>query len=126
MAVWPASEHFIVSGWERALARQIEIVGKSGNRYRYTALEEDRILPTAGANYVICKPGSLGVEVLFVGETDSLARAAWRDQLAKAKDVYGDDADVMIRLNVRSAVRVAEQDDLIEEHSPPMNAEARA
>ena len=58
--------------------------------------------------------------------TDSLARTAWRDQLAKAKDVYGDDADVMTRLNVRSAVRVAEQDDLIEEHSPPMNAEARA
>lgn len=106
------------------MARQIEIVGKSGNRYRYTALEEDRVLPTAGANYVICKLGSRGVEVLFVGETDSLARVAWRDQLAKAKDVYGD-ADVMTRLNVRSAVRVAEQDDLIEEHSPPMNAETR-
>jgi len=108
------------------LARQIEIAGKSGNRYRYTALEEDRVLPPAGANYVICKPGSQGVDVLFVGETDSLARTAWRDQLAKAKDVYGDDADVMTRLNVRSAVRVAEQDDLIEEHSPPMNTEARA
>ena len=108
------------------MARQIEIAGKSGNRYRYTALEEDRILPPAGANYVICKPTSQGVDVLYVGETDSLARTVWRDQLAKAKDVYGDDADVLTRLNVRSAVRLAEQDVLIEEHQPPMNAEARA
>ena len=108
------------------MARQIEIAGKSGNRYRYTALEEDRVLPPAGANYVICKPGAQGVDILFAGETDSLARIEWRDQLAKAKDVYGDDADVLTRLNVRSAVRVAEQDDLIEEHRPPMNTEARA
>ncbi|MDF2900395.1 MAG: hypothetical protein K0Q62_454 [Phenylobacterium sp.] len=108
------------------MARQIDIAGKSGVRYRYTALEEDRTLPPAGANYVICKPGSAGVDVLFVGETDSLARTAWREQLAKAKDVYGDDADVLTRLNVRSAVRQAEQDDLIEEHRPPMNVEARA
>lgn len=108
------------------MARQIEIAGKSGNRYRYTALEEDRILPPAGANYVICKPTPQGVDVLYVGETDSLARTVWREQLIKAKDVYGDDADVLTRLNVRSAVRLAEQDDLIEEHQPPMNAEARA
>ena len=106
--------------------RHVEIAGKSGALYRYSALEEDRVLPPAGANYVICKPADRGIDILFVGETDSLARTAWRDQLAKAKDVYGDDADVMTRLNVRSAVRVAEQDDLIEEHSPPMNAEARA
>ena len=62
---------------------------------------------------------------LVMGE-DSLARTVWRKQLVKAKDVYGDDADVLTRLNVRSAVRLAEQDDLIEEHQPPMNAEARA
>ena len=87
------------------MARQIEIAGKSGNRYRYTALEEDRVLPPAGANYVICKPGSQGVDVLFVGETDSLARTAWRDQLAKAKDVYGDDADVLGRFARRPVLR---------------------
>ena len=33
---------------------------------------------------------------------------------------------MLTRLNVRSAVRQAEQDDLIEEHRPPMNVEARA
>jgi len=108
------------------LARQIEIVGKSGNLYRYTALEEDRILPPAGANYVICKPAAKGVDILYAGETDSLARLAWRDQLARARDTYGDDADVLTRLNVRSAVRLAEQEDLIEEHQPPMNSGAHA
>ncbi|WP_374658170.1 hypothetical protein [Phenylobacterium sp.] len=107
------------------MARQIEIVGKSGNLYRYQALEEDRILPPAGANYIICKPAGKGVNILYAGETDSLARLAWRDQLAQARDVYGEDADVLTRLNVRSAVRVAEQEDVIEEHQPPMNREAR-
>lgn len=122
----PASER-LQEGRERALARQVEIVGKSGNLYRYTALEEDRILPPAGANYIICKPAAgKGVDILYAGETDSLARLAWRDQLAHARDQYGDDADVLTRLNVRSAVRVAEQEDVIEEHQPPMNREARA
>lgn len=121
----PASEH-LLQGRERALARQIEIAGKSGAVYRYTALEEDRVLPPAGANYVICKPADCGVDLLFVGETESLSRVAWREQLAQARETYGDDADVMTRLNVRSAVRQAEQDDLIEEHRPPMNHEARA
>jgi len=108
------------------LARQIDIAGKSGNLYRYTALEEDRILPPAGANYVICKPADKGVDILFVGETESLARLSWREQLAKARETYGDEADVLTRLNVRSVVRQAEQEDLIEAHRPPMNREARA
>ena len=108
------------------MARQIEIVGKSGALYRYTSLDEERILPPAGANYVICKPAGKGVDILYAGETDSLARLAWRDVLAKARDVYGPEADVLTRLNVRSAVRVAEQEDLIEEHQPPMNSEQRA
>ena len=105
------------------MTRQIEIVGKSGNRYRYTSLEEDRILPPAGANYVIAKVSPKGVDIFYVGETDSLARTVWREQLAKAKDVYGSEADVLTRLNVRSAVRHAEQEDLIEEYQPPMNAQ---
>ncbi|MBB3889507.1 hypothetical protein GGQ61_000204 [Phenylobacterium haematophilum] len=104
--------------------RHVEIAGKSGALYRYSVLEEDRVLPPAGANYVICKPADRGVDILFVGETDSLARIAWREQLAYARDTYGDDADVLTRLNVRSAVRLAEQEDLLEEYRPPMNAGA--
>ncbi len=103
------------------MTRQIEIAGKSGNRYRYTSLEQDRLLPPAGANFIIAKPAGQGVEVLFAGETDSLSRATWREPLAEAKSRFGDDVDVLTRLNVRSAVRREEQDDVIEEHQPPMN-----
>ncbi|HEY9236835.1 MULTISPECIES: hypothetical protein [Phenylobacterium] len=108
------------------MTRQIEIAGKSGVLYRYTALDEERILPPAGANYVICKPAAKGVDILFVGETESLSRLTWREQLAQARETYGDDADVMTRLNVRFVVRQAEQEDLIEAYRPPMNREARA
>lgn len=103
------------------MTRQIEITGKSGNRYRYTQLEVDRTLPPAGANFILAKPAGQGVEVLFAGETDSLSRATWRDQLSEAKSRFGDDVDVLTRLNVRSAVRREEQEDVIEEHHPPMN-----
>lgn len=103
------------------MTRQIEITGKSGNRYRYTALEQDGMLPPAGANFIIAKPAAQGVEVLFAGETDSLSRATWRAPLTEAKSRFGDDVDVLTRLNVRSAVRREEQEDVIEEHHPPMN-----
>lgn len=104
------------------MTRQIEITGKSGARYRYQSIEPDRMLPPAGANFIIAKPSSGNdVEILFAGETDSLSRAPWREPLAEARDRFGDDVDVLTRLNVRSAVRRAEQDDVIEEHQPPMN-----
>jgi hypothetical protein len=107
------------------LTRQIEIAGKSGARYRYQSLDPDRMLPPAGANFILAKPAGAGVEILFAGETDSLSRAPWREPLAEARSRFGDDVDVMTRLNVRSAVRRAEQDDVIEEHQPPMNREMR-
>lgn len=102
------------------MTRQIEIVGKSGARYRYTALEEERILPASGANYVIARVTDEGPSILFAGETDNLSRAAWREPLARAKEQYGD-ADILMRLNVTSAIRRAEQEDVVEEHHPPMN-----
>ncbi|OYW91196.1 MAG: hypothetical protein B7Z13_13155 [Caulobacterales bacterium 32-67-6] len=55
------------------LARQLDFVGKSGANYRYTALEDDRIPPTAGANYIIAETGQ-GAEVrlLYAGETENV------------------------------------------------------
>ena len=32
------------------MSRQIDLAGASGARYRYTAMEENRFLPPAGAN----------------------------------------------------------------------------
>lgn len=103
------------------MTRQIEITGKSGTRYRYTALEQDRLLPPAGANFIIARASGQQVEVFFAGETDSLSRATWREPLNEARSRFGDDVDVLTRLNVRSAVRRAEQEDVVEEYQPPMN-----
>ena len=55
------------------MSRQIEFAGKSGARYRYTPLEEDRFVPPAGANYVIAELTPEGPSVVYAGETDNLA-----------------------------------------------------
>lgn len=102
------------------MARQFEIAGKSGARYRYTSLEEDRFLPPAGANFVIARLTKEGPTVIYAGETDNLASQAWRDALAKARADYAD-AKVLTRLNVTRAIREAERVDLIEQHQPPLN-----
>ncbi|MFN3513681.1 MAG: hypothetical protein ACK41C_11580 [Phenylobacterium sp.] len=107
------------------MTRQIEIAGKSGTRYRYTALDQDRLLPPAGANFILARTSGEGVEVLFAGETDSLSGATWRQPLEEARSRFGDDVDILTRLNVRSAVRRDELEDVVEEHHPPMNARRR-
>ncbi|WP_309606114.1 hypothetical protein [Phenylobacterium sp.] len=106
------------------MSRQFELAGKSGARYRYSALEEERFLPPAGANFVIARLTKEGATVIFAGETDNLANQVWRQALEKARGAYAD-AAVLTRLNVTRAVREAERVDLIEEHQPPMNLAAR-
>jgi hypothetical protein len=102
------------------LTRQIEFAGKSGARYRYTPLEEDRFLPSQAANYVIARLTKEGAAVIYAGETDNLANQSWREALAKARADYPG-AKILTRLNVTRAIRQAELGDLIEEHQPPMN-----
>jgi hypothetical protein len=105
------------------LTRPYELAGKSGARYRYTSLEEERFLPPAGANFVIAKMSKEGPTVVYAGETDNLASQTWREALDKARAAYGE-AAILTRLNVTRAVREAERCDLIEQHQPPMNAGA--
>ena len=102
------------------MTRQIELAGKSGSRYRYTRLEEERFLPSAGANYVIAQLTPEGTTLVYAGETDNLANQTWRQALDAARKTYAD-AKILTRLNVTRAVRKAEQDDLIQEYQPPMN-----
>ncbi len=105
------------------LARQLDLVGKSGSVYRYTTVEEDRILPTSGANYVIAGVGEDGeTRVLYVGETESVINADWREQLEVARAHWAD-AEMLLRLNVLRAIREAEQIDLVEAYRPPLNPE---
>ena len=103
--------------------RQIEFAGKSGARYRYTPLEEDRYAPPAGANFVIADLSSKGANIVYAGETDNLANQAWRGPLEEARKTYAN-ARVLMRLNVTRAIREAEQADLVEQYHPPMNGQA--
>jgi uncharacterized protein related to proFAR isomerase len=102
------------------LSRQLEFAGKSGARYRYTPLEEDRFLPPAGANYVIAQETEEGLRLIYAGETDNLANQTWRAPLDAARESFGD-AKLLTRLNVTRAIREAERSDLIEAYNPPMN-----
>lgn len=104
----------------RVLTRPIELAGKSGARYRYTPLEEERFLPPAGANYVIAELTKEGARVVYAGETDNLANQTWRSDLERARETYAK-ARVLTRLNVTRAVREAERQDLIEQYQPPLN-----
>jgi len=102
------------------LTRQIDFAGKSGTIYRYTELDESRPLPPAGANFVLAEVTDRGVGIVYVGETDNLAKGEWRSRLAEARERYKR-VEVLTRLNVRSAVRQTELEDLTEQHRPPMN-----
>jgi uncharacterized protein related to proFAR isomerase len=102
------------------LNRQIELAGKSGARYRYSPLEEDRFAPPAGANYVIAELTADGASIVYAGETDNLANQSWRETLEEARKTYVH-ATVLTRLNVTRAVREAEREDLVEQYHPPMN-----
>ena len=106
------------------MTRQFELAGKSGARYRYSSMEEERFLPPAGANFVIAKVTKEGATLIYAGETDNLANQTWRSALEKARAAHGE-AAVLTRLNVTRAVREAERTDLIEQHQPPMNVGAR-
>ena len=103
------------------MARQLDFVGKSGTTYRYTALEADRIPPTAGANYVIAElnPGA-EARVLYAGETENVMGSGLAARLEEVRERWRD-AELLLRLNVRRAVRQAEQDDLIAGLAPPLN-----
>ena len=107
------------------MSQQIEFVGKSGARYRYTTLDEDRFLPPAGANYVLAHKVGQARTIVLAGETDNLAGRAWRDQLQEAKERFGD-VEVLTRLNVKSAVRREELADMIGGYEPAMNLGERS
>ncbi|MBA4793828.1 hypothetical protein [Phenylobacterium sp.] len=105
------------------MARQLDLVGKSGTVYRYTTVEEDRILPTSGANYVIAGFGEDGeTRIFYAGETESVINADWRDPLETARQHWSN-AEMLLRLNVLRAIREAEQNDLVEAYRPPLNPE---
>jgi len=103
------------------LTRQIDFTGKSGAVYRYTILEDERFLPPVGANFIVAEVEGQGARVLFVGETESLSARAWEPMVESARRP-GVRVEVLTRLNVRSAIRREECEDLVQSYAPPLNA----
>ncbi|MDX9998295.1 MAG: hypothetical protein WCY15_01710 [Phenylobacterium sp.] len=104
------------------MSRRIVFAGRSGAEYSYSPLTpQERLRPIAG-NWVVVRTGGPKSQILAAGETDNLARMPWEPLLMRAVEDHGE-AEVLIRLNVRSAIRREELEDLIAAHRPPLSLE---
>jgi hypothetical protein len=93
------------------MAERIEFFGKSGQGYTFQRTADQRYLPATGANWVIANRSRTGWEIVSAGETDNLARETWRPALNAALGSHPK-AETLYRLNVTSAMRRAELEDL--------------
>lgn len=101
---------------------RIVFAGRSGAEYSYTPLTpQERLRPVAG-NYVLARLNGNRGEIVAAGETDNLSRMDWRDLLERGRMLHGA-TDILVRLNVRSAIRRDELEDLLAAHQPPMSLE---
>jgi len=98
---------------------QIDLRGASGAVYRYRVDNPARPADAAGGLFVYVRRTDDALEVLYAGETDSLARAEF-EQWPRAVAEYGA-THLMTRLHVSSAARSQELDDLIDALKPVMN-----
>ncbi|WP_091742833.1 hypothetical protein [Phenylobacterium immobile] len=102
------------------MSRQIDVAGKSGARYRYAPLDEDRFLAPSGANYLIGEDSEDGLKIIYAGETENLSNRPWQAALDEARRDRAA-AYILTRLNVTRSIRVSEQADIVAQHAPPMN-----
>ena len=104
------------------MSRPIVFSGTSGAEYSYSPLTpQERLRPLAG-NYVIARIERGEATVIAAGETDNLSRMPWQEMMSRAVILHGA-TDILVRLNVRGAVRRVELEDLVEAHQPPMSLE---
>lgn len=95
---------------------QIDLQGASGAIYRYRLAENAEPKTPIGGNFAYLAADG---EVLFLGETNSLAGGAQRMWPA-ALAAYGA-AYLFVRFNVSASIRRHEQDDLLAALRPVMN-----
>jgi len=101
------------------MTRQIDFAGQSGTLYRYKAFDEMRPIPPGGANFVYVKWVNDAPKIVYAGETDSLHRSVF-ETWDEAQKGFGA-TEIFARLNITGAVRRTEHDDIVAQHSPPMN-----
>jgi hypothetical protein len=98
---------------------QIDCRLESGEHLRFSLFKEGRPLSPMGGNYLYVKDGEDGPRIIFAGQTDNLAlhaQARW----GEGQDKFGLDG-LYTRLNITTAVRKREHQDLLEALDPPMN-----
>ena len=98
---------------------QIDCRLESGEHLRFSLFKEGRPLSPMGGNYLYVKDGEDGPRIIFAGQTDNLAlhaQARW----GEGQDRFGLDG-LYTRLNITTAVRKREHQDLLDALDPPMN-----
>lgn len=107
------------------MSRRVVFEGASGAEYSYVPLTpQERLRPLAG-NYVIARLSPGETVLIAAGETDNLSRMPWQEMMDRAVILHGA-TDILVRLNVRSAIRRQELDDLLAAHHAPMSLEQAA
>jgi hypothetical protein len=100
---------------------QIDCRLESGEHLRFSLFKEGRPLSPMGGNYLYVKDCEDGPRIIFAGQTDNLALHA-QERWGEAQDLFGLDG-LYTRLNITTAVRKREHQDLLEALDPPMNAD---
>lgn len=91
-----------------------DVKGASGESYRFRACAARESLPHVGGNYVFLRESGEGPVLLVVGLTEDLTYAGpeWERALRRDKSTR-----LFTRLNVSSAIRRAEHEDIVALHS---------
>lgn len=100
---------------------QIDCRLESGEHLRFSLFKEGRPLSPMGGNYLYVKDTEDGPRIIFAGQTDNLALHA-QERWGEAQSLFGLDG-LYTRLNITTAVRRREHQDLLEALDPPMNVD---
>jgi hypothetical protein len=103
---------------------QIDLRGASGACYRFRLDNPARPANAAGGVFVFVREDEGALDVIYAGETDSLARADF-GRWGEAVDRYGA-VHLFTRLHVCSGRRGQELEDLVGALKPVMNGGSEA
>lgn len=93
----------------------LDLSGASGATYRYRMAPDGQVTTPIAGNYVYVREDAEGFTVLSVVATNDLSSAArgWKAFVAKHGATH-----LYVRLNVSSAVRESEQEDIAAFYKP--------
>jgi hypothetical protein len=99
---------------------QLEFKGASGAAYRFRLAENGDPKTTISGNFIYVREADKAPEVVYVAATTNLASGV-REKWEEAVKEHGA-THIYTRLNIASAARAQELDDIIQSLHPVMNA----